>query len=765
MKRFVFQAVLTLILISSVLAQDPVNWSKHIVSDTIEAAKKHVVIDINNDGDLDIVCTANPEASGSEDVSKPNVLLFLNDGNETYSESVIDYTFRTARALACGDLNGDGYADVAAGNKNHDSSLVWYENPTSAYSAEWTKTTIGSGAPLNYVVTIVDLDDDGYLDIVDGNGDAADGGTASGDYIFWRENDGSASFTTRQIINYPSPSAIATADFDGDNRLDVAGMCWLNYTNPTPQSDEDLRWWKQSATHTFSQQEVIQQTYGGNDAFTADIDGDGDMDIAGAGWKAQSIDWWANDGSGNFSVIHSVATSFTYSRSVVVFDMDGDNDMDLLAAADNAATVAWFENDGNENFTQHNLSTVFTYAYYASTADLDGDGDADVIATAQNADDGASVNGQLAWWESDLAEEKIIASGDPDSESFNNGKVLIDFAAGFSGGNTSVFYNHGANSNKSAVSASIHHIAANGYYTIVTEASNYSAEISFYYKDISEWSAISDENDLVICYWDAANEQWDLLRPGNQTVYPADDRIVITGVETELEKYSLFTLGSTTEDNSLPVELLSLTAQVKQNRVVLQWETASESENLGFEVWRRADHEQQFILLASWIENESLQGMGSSSQGRKYSYEDLNVFPGGSYLYKLVDVNYNGRRGSARKLSVDFLPDALSKTIIGEIPQEFRLSQNWPNPFNQTTRIDFSVPASSKSRTSSVRLAVFDMRGKSVRLLFDGMLVPGTYSMFWDGRSESGVDVASGTYFCRLLTDEKIITKRMTLVR
>ena len=237
------------------LAQDPITWTKHVISDNIEKAKKHVVTDINQDGYLDVVCTANPEGStGTEDPTKPNVLLYLNDGNQSFTEYVIAYSFLEARGIGAGDLNSDGYPDIAVGNRNYDSTLVWFENPTTGYNQEWIRHSLGAGAPLNYVVHIVDVNEDGIPDILDGYGDAADGGGTAGDYIRWFENDGQSTptFTEHNIINYPTPSGITTADFDGDSDLDICADCWLSYTNPSPVTDEDLRWWSQEAGNSWS---------------------------------------------------------------------------------------------------------------------------------------------------------------------------------------------------------------------------------------------------------------------------------------------------------------------------------------------------------------------------------------------------------------------------------------------------------------------------------------------------------------------------------
>jgi hypothetical protein len=90
-----------------------------------------------------------------------------------------------------------------------------------------------------------------------------------------------------------------------------------------------------------------------------------------------------------------------------------------------------------------------------------------------------------------------------------------------------------------------------------------------------------------------------------------------------------------------------------------------------------------------------------------------------------------------------------------------RLLQNQPNPFNPATTILYELPV-----RSSVRLAVFDARGRLVRLLEDGITRdPGTHRVEWDGQDAWGRQAGSGVYFCRLETAQLVAARRMVLVK
>jgi FG-GAP-like repeat/FlgD Ig-like domain len=724
--------------------------TKNVVSDTLILAKKFNVIDLDNDGDMDIVAAANDTSSAP----RANIVWFENNGSEVFTQRYISNTILGGRSVWVADYNGDGDLDVAAGGDGR-QALTWYESDGTPSDGGWISHVIGTADSVIYTIFSSDIDQDNdqeiiasYYNIQNNNG---------GDIIRWFDNNGTGIFTSNTLVSsYEAAAAVWATTINNDNEIDIitvaAGEAAIG------NAGKDLSWWSNDGSENFTQNSITPIGDGPWVVSSADVDNDGDNDILLATWGDDKVSWWANNGSGSFGSENVITTSYVNARSLFAADIDGDADMDMVSVADNDNSVDWYNNDGTENFTKTNISITFSAAYFCVPEDMDGDGDVDVIATAQDAN-------ELSWWKNDLAEEQIIASGDPAAVPYNTGKVVIDFAATFSGGNTSVFFNHGAVSDKNAVATGIDHVAANGFYTITTAATTYVAQIKFAYAGISEWSAISNKNTLRICYFDptlGASGQW-VEAGSSQTVDTANDTITVSGLTSELAKYSIYTLGSTNTDNALPVELVAFEGTVFDGGIDLNWKTESEVENIGFELWRKSSADTIFKLISSYEENDLLKGLGTSSFGQDYTFTDYDVETGRRYSYQLVDVAFDGKRFINPAIKIDYVTDGLVRVVNGLIPERLDLQQNYPNPFNPSTRIHFSVPREQSGQ--NINLVVFNQLGQRVKTLFNSAVAEGNYSLVWNGTNDQNQAVASGMYIYLLHVGNNSIIKRMILIR
>lgn len=98
------------------------------------------------------------------------------------------------------------------------------------------------------------------------------------------------------------------------------------------------------------------------------------------------------------------------------------------------------------------------------------------------------------------------------------------------------------------------------------------------------------------------------------------------------------------------------------------------------------------------------------------------------------------------------------------LPRSYSLSQNYPNPFNPTTAISFDIPDDGR-KFHQVRLVIFDIRGRRVRILLEGKFPPGRHNVAWSGKDDSGRKVSSGLYIYRLFVDDRSLTRKMLLLR
>ncbi|MFQ6103542.1 MAG: FG-GAP-like repeat-containing protein [Candidatus Glassbacteria bacterium] len=120
------------------------------------------------------------------------------------------------------------------------------------------------------------------------------------------------------------------------------------------------------------------------------------------------------------------------------------------------------------------------------------------------------------------------------------------------------------------------------------------------------------------------------------------------------------------------------------------------------------------------------------------------------------------RKGLQKRGVSDSQLSAETDEIQPDMPDEFQLCQNVPNPFNPSTHIRFAIPGDEPAR---IELLIFDLRGRKIATLARGLFNPGWHDVVWDGKNSRGVPVGSGVYIYTLRVADMIFTKKMTLLR
>ncbi len=214
------------------------------------------------------------------------------------------------------------------------------------------------------------------------------------------------------------------------------------------------------------------------------------------------------------------------------------------------------------------------------------------------------------------------------------------------------------------------------------------------------------------------------------------------------------------DEQVLPVELISFTALLHDDNVTLNWLTATEVNNYGFEIERSV--EQTLGQSEEWETIGFIPGHGNSNSPKSYKFIDESA-PSGNLEYRLKQIDTDGSYeyyGTKAEIN-NRITDVGDLSTCGQIPEEFSLSQNYPNPFNPTTIINYAIPLlGGDVRGGLVTLKVFDMLGREVATLVNEYQNAGNYKVEFDG---SGL--SSGIYLYRIKASKLTKTCKMLLVK
>ncbi len=195
--------------------------------------------------------------------------------------------------------------------------------------------------------------------------------------------------------------------------------------------------------------------------------------------------------------------------------------------------------------------------------------------------------------------------------------------------------------------------------------------------------------------------------------------------------------------NSLPVELTTFTANIYGNNVSLNWQTATEVNNYGFEVERNTPLRGEAEGRGVWEKIGFVNGNGNSNSPKNYSCEDKNV-SFGKHSYRLKQIDNDGQFQYSNTIEVDFCA-----------PQKFELSQNYPNPFNPSTTIRFNLP-----EASIVKLTLYNILGEEMRTLVNEYREAGAHTINF-----SANESISGIYIYIIEASGLTQTRKMMLIK
>ncbi|MBN2356268.1 T9SS type A sorting domain-containing protein [candidate division KSB1 bacterium] len=281
-----------------------------------------------------------------------------------------------------------------------------------------------------------------------------------------------------------------------------------------------------------------------------------------------------------------------------------------------------------------------------------------------------------------------------------------------------------------------------GYRTVVSK-------LEGYYRVLAAGQSVNEQGSGVPAGWFLTNTWQTVVRlkwiiqnvaPLNLQVNQATDCsayfVNISNNPPNLaESYALTDEGL--YQPPLAVQLSLFTLNSLNQSIAIRWTTESEKDNLGFNIHRSFVEKGPYDIINTAL----IEGGGNSQEPQRYEYIDEDVIHNQWYYYKLEQIDRNGGGQMFGPIKIYHQDHA--------IPDRFYVQQNFPNPFNDETSIEFGLPEQVR-----VELTLVNMRGEMIREWPQRTMAAGRHRILWDGRSRSGLQASSGVYFFRIKTDE-----------
>lgn len=724
--------------------------------------------------------------------------------------------------IASGDINGDGIQDLVLGTYRADrnsqnqsgGALIFYGTTSWSSTIDLSSTTadveIYGSSNLEQVgksVDVGDINGDGYDDVVLGapksspNPDGLGTRTYAGAvYVIYGGSSLSSTInlatTSADIEIYGSNLGGTTqagdvawvGDVNGDSYDDIffgyyhadeptwsnpghSGIIWGVLGSASPNSTYDTFYGEED----FQTYGSTTNTYGvGYRGDIGDVNNDGyeDLIIYCSDAPTTSIDVIFGSSSltsGPIETIRDVTIQVatnTGHGGVACGDFNGDGIKDILTGNPFSSPGGRFwAGAGYIFYGSTSLSGTLTQTsdcdveiqgdtdgdycgFQVAMGDVNGDGTDDVFLSAPNADPPSRSNGgeaYLIFGEAPSTAATVnmaTGSGNIPPIDFGTSNVMIDFNDTSAGSGTVSCEINPSSPSGSGLPTSVMPV----WWDISTTKTGTinSTSLTFQYTDAQLGSL--DESSLVVYTRETASDPWTTL---SGTIDASANTITVL-----TDHFSEWGIGE--EDEALSVELSSFEARQIENGIRLSWETESETVNKGFRLLRAIRSAKDFVEIANFESHFELVGQGNKATLTSYDFTDSNVNLGETYFYKLIDVDFEGVETEHEAIEVKL--NIGSENSVSKL--EYQLLQNFPNPFNPSTKIGFTI-----ERDNFVTLKIYNLKGQLIKTLVEKDLAKGLHQISWNGTDESGNSVASGNYIYEIVSGTFRQAKKMTYLK
>jgi len=308
--------------------------------------------DLNNDGLTDLAyCRIGTQAE---------VGFYLNMGGNTYSERVlIEHDLTSPTSINAADFNQDGWIDLVAVSPHNDKLQIWLNQQGSFPNQSFEDQNIN----YPFLVRTADINHDGLPDMV----------VLTDVSVVYYENTGNATFSKQVLSPQTEFYDMFLSDIDQDGFSDIVlgGPTSAHiFRNESGQFSFDA-----DASNSIENNGLIIMVH------LADLDGDGDNDLVIGGQNHNNLSWYANDGTGSFSLAHVIDSQAKQVTEVSLADLDSDGDIDIVAVLPIDNIVVWYANDGTGMFgpRQPLFTDALPLRRHVTTADANDDGLIDII--------------------------------------------------------------------------------------------------------------------------------------------------------------------------------------------------------------------------------------------------------------------------------------------------------------------------------------------------------------------------------------------------